>query len=236
MTYPHYLYLSGLLRPDLQVYFNLDDYILVLARDTPRRSADFERSASGSSPTSLSASRGSGPEELQAAVPEAAARIASYLREAARRPHWRSTPGNSPHAPRRHRLAPSPAPGLHRNEMEDRLDWRLLTRLSEAMPEASIILIGRTSAQGTDAWQADYQRWPGSTQCPRPQAAEPGVDPSLQPRPIVCLIPYQTDHPFNIACCPTKILDYMVTGRPIVSTALPECQLYSSPPRGGRGY
>ena len=27
-------------------------------------------------------------------------------------------------------------------------------------------------------------------------------------------------------CCPTKIMDYMATGRPVVSTALPECQLY----------
>ena len=42
----------------------------------------------------------------------------------------------------------------------------------------------------------------------------------------VCLIPYRTDHPFNRACSPTKIMDYMGTGRPIVSTALPECRLY----------
>ena len=42
----------------------------------------------------------------------------------------------------------------------------------------------------------------------------------------VCLIPYRPDHPFNRVCCPTKIMDYMGTGRPIVSTALPECRLY----------
>jgi hypothetical protein len=42
----------------------------------------------------------------------------------------------------------------------------------------------------------------------------------------VCLIPYRTDHPFNKVCSPTKIMDYMGTGRPIVSTALPECRLY----------
>ncbi len=40
------------------------------------------------------------------------------------------------------------------------------------------------------------------------------------------LIPYQVDHPFNIACCPTKIMDYMAAGRPVVSTDLPECRLY----------
>ena len=42
----------------------------------------------------------------------------------------------------------------------------------------------------------------------------------------MCLIPYRTDHPFNKVCSPTKIMDYMGTGRPIVSTALPECRLY----------
>ena len=42
----------------------------------------------------------------------------------------------------------------------------------------------------------------------------------------VCLIPYATDHPFNRACCPTKIMDYMGSGRPIVSTDLPECRLH----------
>ena len=41
------------------------------------------------------------------------------------------------------------------------------------------------------------------------------------------LIPYRTDHPFNIACCPTKIMDYMAAGRPVVATDLPECRLYA---------
>ena len=40
------------------------------------------------------------------------------------------------------------------------------------------------------------------------------------------LIPYRVDHPFNIACCPTKIMDYMAAGRPVVSTDLPECRLH----------
>ncbi len=39
-------------------------------------------------------------------------------------------------------------------------------------------------------------------------------------------IPYDTDHPFNVASCPTKIMDGLSSGRPIVSTALPECRLY----------
>ena len=33
-------------------------------------------------------------------------------------------------------------------------------------------------------------------------------------------------HPFNRASCPTKIMDAMAAGRPIVSTDIPECRLY----------
>jgi teichuronic acid biosynthesis glycosyltransferase TuaH len=43
----------------------------------------------------------------------------------------------------------------------------------------------------------------------------------------VTLIPYRMDHPFNLACNPTKIMDSMGSGRPIVATALPECRLHT---------
>ncbi len=43
----------------------------------------------------------------------------------------------------------------------------------------------------------------------------------------VSLIPYRLDHPFNRACSPTKIMDAMGSGRPIVATAIPECRLHA---------
>ena len=43
----------------------------------------------------------------------------------------------------------------------------------------------------------------------------------------VTLIPYRLDHPFNRACNPTKIMDAMGSGRPIVATAIPECRLHA---------
>jgi glycosyltransferase involved in cell wall biosynthesis len=39
-------------------------------------------------------------------------------------------------------------------------------------------------------------------------------------------IPYDAAHPFNEASCPTKIMDALASGRPLVSTAVPECELY----------
>jgi hypothetical protein len=39
-------------------------------------------------------------------------------------------------------------------------------------------------------------------------------------------IPYDVQHPFNTASCPTKIMDGLASGRPLLSTAVPECLLY----------
>ena len=41
------------------------------------------------------------------------------------------------------------------------------------------------------------------------------------------LIPYAQDDRFNRACSPTKIMDGLGSGRPIVATAIPECRLYA---------
>jgi teichuronic acid biosynthesis glycosyltransferase TuaH len=43
----------------------------------------------------------------------------------------------------------------------------------------------------------------------------------------VTMIPYRIDHPFNRVCNPTKIMDAMGSGRPIVATAIPECRLHA---------
>ncbi len=39
-------------------------------------------------------------------------------------------------------------------------------------------------------------------------------------------IPYIVEHPFNQAACPTKIMDGIASGNPILSTDIPECCLY----------
>jgi hypothetical protein len=42
----------------------------------------------------------------------------------------------------------------------------------------------------------------------------------------VTWIPYATDHVFNVLSCPTKIMDGLASGRPVLSTDIPECRLY----------
>jgi glycosyltransferase involved in cell wall biosynthesis len=112
--------------------------------------------------------------------------------------------------------------------LEDRVDWRLLARVSVEFPHASIIVLGRPwkKRRGHAGDHAEYRRCIARPNVHaigwRPQETVPLYNRAFD----VCLIPYRTDHPFNRVCSPTKIMDYMGTGRPIVSTDVPECRLY----------
>ncbi len=224
MTYPHYLYLRDAVRPSQTVYYNLDDYTLFWPKHAERIRA-LERRAVIESDLTVCVSRVRA-DELRAAIPEAADRIRHL-------PHGAPTSVVAEQA--WHRPAPPPddIAGLPRpllgcvGSLNDRVDWKVLTRLSEALPEASIVLVGTPRPdRGEGGWEDDRRAclerpnvhaigW-------RPQAAIAGYNRSFD----VCLIPYRVDHPFNRACSPTKIMDCMGSGRPIVSTAIPECALY----------
>ena len=223
MTYPHYLYLRDLVQPDLQVYFNVDDYSLYWPRWAEQvRLLELRAVREADLTVCVSRLRCN---QLSEAVPEAAAKIRHL-------PHGAPTIslGSGPHrlpAELPDDLVGLPGPRLgYIGSLEDRIDWPLLSRVANAFPKGSIVLIGRLGTTPKGAWQGDRRRcleqpnvhalgW-------RPQESIAQYNAAFD----VCLIPYRTDHPFNVACCPTKIMDYMATGRPIVSTDLPECLLY----------
>jgi glycosyltransferase involved in cell wall biosynthesis len=223
MTYPHYLYLRDLVRPDRQVYFNIDDYTQYWPR-AARRVGELERQAVREADLTVCVSR-LRADELRAAVPEATERIRHL-------PHGFPSASLAEHPWEQPAPAPSDIAGLPRpilgyvGSLEDRVDWTLLNRLSEAFPKASVVILGRPVTPRRGAWFDDYRRCLARPNVHalgwRPQEAIHHYNRSFD----VCLIPYRTDHPFNRACSPTKIMDYMGTGRPIVSTAVPECQLY----------
>src|SRR5829696_938447 len=73
MTYPHYLHLRDIVRPDLQIYFNLDDYSLYWPRFAGRI-RELERKAARESDLTVCVSLARA-EELREAVPEASDRI-----------------------------------------------------------------------------------------------------------------------------------------------------------------
>jgi glycosyltransferase involved in cell wall biosynthesis len=223
MTYPHYLYLRDQVRPDLQIYFNIDDYSQYWPRCAERLNV-LERQAVRESDLTVCVSN-LRCEELRAAVPEAASRIRHL-------PHGAPTSSLTAAPQRRPAAAPDDIARLPRpllgyvGTLEDRIDWGLLGRLADAFPRASIVLVGRVQATRRGPWQAEARRC-----LARPNIHAIGWRPQDEIAHYhrafdVCLIPYRADHPFNRVCCPTKILDYMASGRPIVSTDLPECRLY----------
>ena len=224
MTYPHYLYLRDRVKPDKSVYFNIDDYSQYWPRCADRVNA-LERQAVRESDLTVCVSR-LRTEQLREAVPEAASKI-RHLPHGAPADSIGLAPHHVPGEPPDD-LARLPFPRLgFIGSLEDRIDWPLLSRLADALPQASIVLVGKAGSTPPGAWQADRARclarpnvhllgWKAQEVIARYNAAFDA-----------CLIPYRADHPFNIACCPTKIMDCMGTGRPMISTDLPECRSYA---------
>ena len=224
MTYPHYLHLRDMVRPDRSVYFNVDDYSLFW----PERAdelRELEKQAVREADLTVCVSR-LRAEELRAAVPGSADRV-RHLPHGT--PSWALSefPCDLPELPPAD-LAHLPRPLLgYVGSLEDRVDWNLLSALSEAFPRASVVLVGRPLADPKGGgWKADYRRCMARPNVHavgwRSQDSVPLYNRTFD----VCLIPYAVDHPFNRASSPTKIMDAMGTGRPVVASALPECRLY----------
>jgi teichuronic acid biosynthesis glycosyltransferase TuaH len=224
MSYPHYLHLHRQLAPDVSVYFNIDDYTLYWP-DRAHEIRALERAMVLTADLTACVSQ-LRARELIAAIPEAAERIHHV-------PHGTPTPFLAPMPLARPAEAPADLAQLPRpylgyvGSLEDRVDWELMDKLSTDFPGASIVVVGRVRDRLASPWWEACSRflarpnvyalgWRGQEEVARYYQS---FD--------VCLIPYATDHPFNRACNPTKIMDAMGSGRPIVATALPECRLHS---------
>ncbi len=125
-------------------------------------------------------------------------------------------------------LAALPRPYLgFVGSLEDRIDWGLVEHVARQFPEGSVVLIGREPAPAPrKEWYQAYRRTVALPNVHRLGWREQAEIGRYNAAFDVCLIPYGRDHPFNRVACPTKVMDYMATSRPVVATALPECQLY----------
>jgi teichuronic acid biosynthesis glycosyltransferase TuaH len=223
MTYPYYLHLADLVWPDTLVYFTIDDYRLYwpkVADEVARLERRAVLEADLTVCTSLYRA-----EELRRVVPEAADRI-RHLPHGAPSSSIPDSPQYLPSDPPDD-IAQFPRPLIgYIGTLEDRVDWLLMARLAAANPTASMVLVGRVGPDGDASWQVDRHRCLSMPNVHaigwRPQTTIDAYNRSFD----LGLIPYRVDHPFNIASCPTKIMDYMAAGRPVVATDLPECRLY----------
>jgi glycosyltransferase involved in cell wall biosynthesis len=225
MSYPHYLALRDQVRPDLLLYYNLDDYGLYW-RSHCAAVRDLERRTVGEADLSVFVARVRA-DELKAAVPNAAGRIL-HLPLGTPATAIASAPQDRPAAPPRD-IAQLPRPLLgFVGTLEDRIDWGLLEHLAREFTVGSIILIGRAPrARPQEAWYREFERVVALPNVHRIGWRSQGELAAYNAAFDVCLIPYRVDHPFNRVACPTKIMDYMATSRPVVTTPVPECLLYA---------
>ena len=102
-----------------------------------------------------------------------------------------------------------------------------MDRLSRTFAEASFIVVGRVKNHVDEPWWDACSRFLSRPNVHalgwRAQESLAGYYHAFD----VTLIPYRLDHAFNRVCNPTKIMDAMGSGRPIVATAIPECRLHS---------
>jgi glycosyltransferase involved in cell wall biosynthesis len=98
--------------------------------------------------------------------------------------------------------------------IDERLDYELLARLADALPRCSIAMVGPTAKiDPATLPQRKNLHWLGR----RDYADLPAITKGFS----VCLMPFARNAATEFIN-PTKALEYMATGRPIISTAIDE--------------
>jgi glycosyltransferase involved in cell wall biosynthesis len=98
--------------------------------------------------------------------------------------------------------------------IDERIDYELLSRLADACPDCSIAMVGPTAkVDPAELPKRANLHWLGA----RSYADLPAITKGF----AVCLMPFALNEATEFIN-PTKALEYMATGRPVVSTALDE--------------
>jgi len=98
--------------------------------------------------------------------------------------------------------------------VDERMDYELVAQLAKANPNWSIVIIGPVLKVDQESLPQDKNlHWLGQ----QPYSALPAFCKAFD----VCLMPFALNESTEFIN-PTKALEYMATGRPIVSTAVPD--------------
>jgi teichuronic acid biosynthesis glycosyltransferase TuaH len=125
-------------------------------------------------------------------------------------------------------IPPEPKTVGYIGNLSDRVDWQLVREVATACPEIRFIFVGSTQENGylNSPWQVHRNAvfaLPNVrhiAQVPQEKVTQYYWSFALN------WIPYTVTHPFNQAACPTKIMDGIASGRPVLSSDLPESRLY----------
>lgn len=125
---------------------------------------------------------------------------------------------------------PLPATVGYIGNLGDRVDWRLVAESARLMPNISFHIVGFLTGPSDVLTMTEWQRERAAALQLKNVVYEGGVPQEKVAehywRYAVNWMPYVSDHPFNMAACPTKILDALASGRPLLSTDMPEVRLY----------
>lgn len=199
------------------VYYNLDDYVLYepsRATRTTRLEDEFICRAHLSVCLSIHQVR-----TLQARHPEAAGRIVHFPLGVVEE-FLNPDPGR----------VPLPNTVGYVGNLTNRVDWPFVERVATLIPEAIFHIVGKLDALETGAkiagWLEARARVLRLTNVVYEGAVPQAAVRDHYWRYAVNWMPYAMDHPFNIAACPTKIMDALASGRPFLVTDIPEVRLY----------
>ena len=199
---------------DRLVYYNLDDYVLYRPERAAQITAQEDELVRRAHRTVCLSQHQ--VEALRARHPRRAHRIHHFplgVTEAFVNP--------APEAP------PAPRTVGYVGNLSDRVDWTLVNATAARCPDLTFRFVGGADPEArATPWErarAEAFRRPNVDYVGRvPQEAVAAHYWSF----AVNWIPYDAAHPFNRAACPTKIMDGLGSGRPMVSTPVPECRLY----------
>jgi len=123
--------------------------------------------------------------------------------------------------------SPDPRTITYVGNLTDRVDWDFVNAVAARCPSLRFRFVGSADPSASDtSWQHArtevFQRENVDFVGRVPQEEVTSYYWSA----AVNWIPYDPEHPFNRASCPTKVMDGIGSGRPVVSTDVPECRLY----------
>jgi glycosyltransferase involved in cell wall biosynthesis len=124
------------------------------------------------------------------------------------------------------KIPPTPDTVGYVGNLSDRVDWPLVASVVGQCSDLRFVFVGRAEESPSEAW-SDARDYVFAQE----HVEHVGYVPQEEVTryywsSAVNWVPYDLNHPFNQAACPTKIMDSLGSGRPVVSTPTPEFQLY----------
>jgi teichuronic acid biosynthesis glycosyltransferase TuaH len=115
--------------------------------------------------------------------------------------------------------------------LTDRVDWTFVYETAVLCPDTDFVFVGRLDEGATVGgnranWAEQRARALALPNIRHAGSVPQGEVPRFYWSFGMSWIPYDIEHRFNLAACPTKIMDGIAAGRPVLSTALPECKLH----------